>query len=207
MNEKEVSGVVVKRLPRYYRYLDDLLKNKVYRISSAELSKKMNVTASQIRQDFNYFGGFGQQGFGYSVQMLHSEIGEILGLNKGLKTILVGAGNLGKAIANHAKFEKRGFHMIGAFDVSPEIVGKKIKDITIMDYSQMEAFVKEHNPDIAILTVSQKNVKDVAKHLEDIGIKALWNFSYTEFESDKMIVENVHLSDSIMMLSYKLHNE
>ncbi|MBE7046310.1 MAG: redox-sensing transcriptional repressor Rex [Ruminococcaceae bacterium] len=207
MNVKKVPEVVVKRLPRYYRYLDDLLKNKVYRISSAELSKKMNVTASQIRQDFNYFGGFGQQGFGYSVQMLHSEIGEILGLNKGLKTILVGAGNLGKAIANHAKFEKRGFHMIGAFDVSPEIVGKKIKDITIMDYSQMEAFVKEHNPDIAILTVSQKNVKDVAKHLEDIGIKALWNFSYTEFESDKMIVENVHLSDSIMMLSYKLHNE
>jgi len=207
LNVKKVPEVVVKRLPRYYRYLDDLLKNKVYRISSAELSKKMNVTASQIRQDFNYFGGFGQQGFGYSVQMLHSEIGEILGLNKGLKTILVGAGNLGKAIANHAKFEKRGFHMIGAFDVSPEIVGKKIKDITIMDYSQMEAFVKEHNPDIAILTVSQKNVKDVAKHLEDIGIKALWNFSYTEFESDKMIVENVHLSDSIMMLSYKLHNE
>lgn len=207
MSVKKVPEVVVKRLPRYYRYLDDLLKNKVYRISSAELSKKMNVTASQIRQDFNYFGGFGQQGFGYNVQMLHTEIGEILGLNKGLKTILVGAGNLGKALANHAKFEKRGFHMIGAFDVSPEIVGKKIKDITIMDYSQMEAFVKEHNPDIAILTVSQKNVKDVAKHLEDIGIKALWNFSYTEFESDKMIVENVHLSDSIMMLSYKLHNE
>lgn len=207
MDIKKVPEVVVKRLPRYYRYLDDLLKNKVYRISSAELSKKMNVTASQIRQDFNYFGGFGQQGFGYNVQMLHTEIGEILGLNKGLKTILVGAGNLGKALANHAKFEKRGFHMIGAFDVSPEIVGKKIRDITIMDYSEMEAFVKEHNPDIAILTVSQKNVKDVAKHLEDIGIKALWNFSYTEFESDKMIVENVHLSDSIMMLSYKLHNE
>ncbi len=207
MNEKKVPEVVVKRLPRYYRYLDDLLKNKVYRISSAELSKKMNVTASQIRQDFNYFGGFGQQGFGYSVQMLHNEIGEILGLNKGLKTILVGAGNLGKALANHAKFEKRGFHMIGAFDVSPEIVGKKIKDITIMDYSEMETFVKENNPDIAILTVSQKNVKEVVKHLEEIGIKAVWNFSYTEFESDKMIIENVHLSDSIMMLSYKLHNE
>lgn len=207
MNEKKVPEVVVKRLPRYYRYLDDLLKNKVYRISSAELSKKMNVTASQIRQDFNYFGGFGQQGFGYSVQMLHNEIGEILGLNKGLKTILVGAGNLGKALANHAKFEKRGFHMIGAFDVSPEIVGKKIKDITIMDYSEMEVFVKENNPDIAILTVSQKNVKEVVKHLEEIGIKAVWNFSYTEFESDKMIIENVHLSDSIMMLSYKLHNE
>lgn len=207
MDVKKVPEVVVKRLPRYYRYLDDLLKNKVYRISSAELSKKMNVTASQIRQDFNYFGGFGQQGFGYNVQMLHSEIGEILGLNKGLKTILVGAGNLGKALANHAKFEKRGFHMIGAFDVSPEIVGKKIKDVTIMDYSEMEGFVKEHNPDIAILTVSQKNVKEVVKHLENIGIKAVWNFSYTEFESDKMIVENVHLSDSIMMLSYKLHNE
>lgn len=207
MNEKKVPEVVVKRLPRYYRYLDDLLKNKVYRISSAELSKKMNVTASQIRQDFNYFGGFGQQGFGYSVQMLHNEIGEILGLNKGLKTILVGAGNLGKALANHAKFEKRGFHMIGAFDVSPEIVGKKIKDITIMDYSEMEVFVKENNPDIAILTVSQKNVKEVVKHLEEIGIRAVWNFSYTEFESDKMIIENVHLSDSIMMLSYKLHNE
>ncbi len=207
MDAKKVPEVVVKRLPRYYRYLDDLLKNKVYRISSAELSRKMNVTASQIRQDFNYFGGFGQQGYGYSVQMLHSEIAEILGLNKGIKTILVGAGNLGKALANHAKFERRGFHMIGAFDVSPEIVGKKIKDITIMDYSEMEAFVKEHNPDIAILTVSQKNVKDVAKHLEDIGIKAVWNFSYTEFESHKMIVENVHLSDSIMMLSYKLHNE
>lgn len=207
MDEKKVPEVVVKRLPRYYRYLDDLLKNNVYRISSAELSKKMNVTASQIRQDFNYFGGFGQQGFGYSVQMLHAEIGEILGLNKGIKTILVGAGNLGKALANHSKFEKRGFHMIGAFDVDPEIVGKKIKDITIKDYSEMEEFVKENSPDIAILTVSQKNVKEVVKHLEDIGIKAIWNFSYTEFESDKLIVENVHLSDSIMMLSYKLHNE
>ena len=205
--EIQVPMVVVKRLPRYYRYLDDLLKNNVYRISSAELSKKMNVTASQIRQDFNYFGGFGQQGFGYSVQMLHAEIGEILGLNKGIKTILVGAGNLGKALANHSKFEKRGFHMIGAFDVDPEIVGKKIKDITIKDYSEMEEFVKENSPDIAILTVSQKNVKEVVKHLEDIGIKAIWNFSYTEFESDKLIVENVHLSDSIMMLSYKLHNE
>lgn len=207
MEQRNVPEVVAKRLPRYYRYLDDLLKSKIYRISSSELSKKMGVTASQIRQDFNYFGGFGQQGYGYNVEILHSEIGAILGLDKGCTTIIVGAGNLGKAIANHAGFERRGFHLIGAFDVSNEVIGTMLNGIEVMDYSMIDSFVKENMPDIAILTISRKSVKEVVNHLTELGIKAFWNFSYAEIESDKAIVENVHLTDSIMMLSYKLRNK
>ena len=207
MEQRNVPEVVAKRLPRYYRYLDDLLKSKIYRISSSELSKKMGVTASQIRQDFNYFGGFGQQGYGYNVEILHSEIGTILGLDKGCTTIIVGAGNLGKAIANHSGFERRGFHMIGAFDVSSEVIGTTLNGIEVMDYSDIDSFVKEKRPDIAILTISRKSVTEVVNHLADLGVKAFWNFSYAEVECDKAIVENVHLTDSIMMLSYKLRNK
>ena len=207
MKEKKVPDVVARRLPRYYRYLDDLLKKQIYRISSSELSRKMGVTASQIRQDFNFFGGFGQQGYGYNVEMLHKEIGTILGLYSGRKTIIVGVGYLGHALANHTNFKKRGFTLIGVFDNDKSKIGSKISDLTISDYGRISDFINENHPDIAILTVPRTAVKSVAENLISLGIKAIWNFSYTELdEQENVVIENVHLSDSLMMLSYKLNS-
>lgn len=207
MKEKKVPDVVARRLPRYYRYLDDLLKKQIYRISSSELSRKMGVTASQIRQDFNFFGGFGQQGYGYNVEMLHKEIGTILGLYAGRKTIIVGAGYLGHALANHTNFKKRGFTLIGVFDNDKSKIGSKISDLTISDYGRISDFINENHPDIAILAVPRTAVKSVAENLISLGIKAIWNFSYTELdEQENVVIENVHLSDSLMMLSYKLNS-
>ncbi len=205
MERNFVPDIVARRLPRYYRYLDDLLKKQIYRISSNELSKKMGVTASQIRQDFNYFGGFGQQGYGYNVEILHQEIGSILGLDSSRKTIIIGAGYLGHALANHTNFKKRGFNLIGAFDVDENKFGKQIGDVVIYDYKTVEEFIHKHKPDIAILAVPRSAVRRVAKDLISMGIKALWNFSYIELdEEENVVIENVHLSDNLMMLSYKL---
>ena len=207
MKEKKVPDVVARRLPRYYLYLDDLLKKQIYRISSSELSRKMGVTASQIRQDFNFFGGFGQQGYGYNVEMLHKEIGTILGLYSGRKTIIVGAGYLGHALANHTNFKKRGFTLVGVFDNDKSKAGRKISDLTISDYDKIADFISENQPDIAILSVPRTAVKSVAENLISLGIKAIWNFSYTELdEQENVVIENVHLSDSLMMLSYKLNS-
>ena len=207
MKEKKVPDVVARRLPRYYRYLDDLLKKQIYRISSSELSRKMGVTASQIRQDFNFFGGFGQQGYGYNVEMLHKEIGTILGLYSGRKTIIVGAGYLGHALANHTNFKKRGFTLVEVFDNDKSKAGRKISDLTISDYDKIADFISENQPDIAILSVPRTAVKSVAENLISLGIKAIWNFSYTELdEQENVVIENVHLSDSLMMLSYKLNS-
>ncbi|MBE7037577.1 MAG: redox-sensing transcriptional repressor Rex [Ruminococcaceae bacterium] len=203
---KSVPEVVARRLPRYYRYLDDLLKKQIYRISSNELSKKMGVTASQVRQDFNFFGGFGQQGYGYNVEMLHKEIGTILGLYSGRKTIIIGAGYLGHALANHTNFKKRGFTLIGAFDIDKEKIGTNIGEVQVYDYANLTKFIVDNKPEIAILAVPRIAVRKVAKDLISMGIKALWNFSYIELEDeDDVVIENVHLSDSLMMLSYKLN--
>lgn len=205
--EKKVSLVVVKRLPRYYRYLGELLSKQVYRVSSRELSDKMGVTASQIRQDLNCFGGFGQQGYGYNVEMLYNEIAAILGLDRGYKTIIVGAGNLGHALANHTNFERRGFRLIGIFDSDPDIAGREMGGLIVQSSDQMAEFVKREKPDIAILTVPKKAVNQVADELVKLGIKGLWNFSYAELQlPDGVAVENVHLSDSLMTLSYKIAN-
>jgi len=205
LKEKNVPEVVAKRLPRYYRYLDDLLKKNVYRISSGELSKKMGVTASQIRQDFNFFGGFGQQGYGYNVELLRNEIASILGIDKSVSTILIGAGYLGHALANHANFEKRGFQLIGIFDIDKDTIGTKIHGIEVYDNDRLKDFIKENKPEIAILTVPKKVANDIAKQLIDYGIKGIWNFSYAEIELDSDVpIENVHLSDSLMTLSYKI---
>ena len=166
----------------------------------------MGVTASQIRQDFNFFGGFGQQGYGYNVEMLHKEIGTILGLYSGRKTIIVGAGYLGHALANHTNFKKRGFTLVGVFDNDKSKAGRKISDLTISDYDKIADFISENQPDIAILSVPRTAVKSVAENLISLGIKAIWNFSYTELdEQENVVIENVHLSDSLMMLSYKLN--
>lgn len=204
-NGKKVPAVVIKRLPRYYRYLGELLKQNISRISSNALSEKMKVTASQIRQDFNYFGGFGQQGYGYNVEYLYNEIGDILGLKEGYTTIIVGAGSLGHAIANHTAFERRGFRLRAIFDNSPEKIGKVINGRTVLDIKDMEQYVKDNDIDIAILTLPRAAVEDTAERLAECGIKGFWNFSYSELKlKHDAQVENVHLSDSLMTLSYKI---
>ena len=204
-NGKKVPEVVIKRLPRYYRYLGELLNQDVRRISSGALSEKMKVTASQIRQDFNYFGGFGQQGYGYNVEYLHDEIGTILGLKEGYTTIIVGAGCLGHALANYKGFEKRGFHLKGIFDCAPEKIGRSVGGVTVSDIADMEDFVRANNIDIAILTVPRSEVKSTADRLTECGIKGLWNYSFVELKTkNDVAVENVHLSDSLMTLSYKI---
>lgn len=204
-NERRVPKVVIKRLPRYYRYLGELLSQDIQRISSNALSKMMNVTASQIRQDLNYFGGFGQQGYGYNVQYLINEIGNILGLNDGDTTIIIGAGNLGRALANHNSFEKRGFKLIGIFDNDKRIIGSNICGIPVMSDECLEAFIHENNVDIAILTLPNAAVHDVADLVVKSGIKGILNFSYSELELPGNIpVENVHLSDSLMTLAYRI---
>ncbi len=207
-NERKVPEVVIKRLPRYYRYLGELLKQDIYRISSNALSKMMNVTASQIRQDLNYFGGFGQQGYGYNVKYLINEIGNILGLNDGDTMIIVGAGNLGRALANHNSFAKRGFKLVGIFDNDNRIVGSSICDIKVMSSSEMADFVSKNKVDIAILTLPHAAVGDTADLLVKSGIKGILNFSYSELDvPDSVPVENVHLSDSLMTLAYRIKEQ
>ncbi len=207
-NDKKVPEVVIKRLPRYYRYLDELDKEGKTRISSTALSKKMGVTASQIRQDFNYFGGFGQQGYGYNVQYLLTELKKLLGITKGYKTIIVGAGNLGHAIANYGGLKKRGFKLIGIFDNDKEKVGKAAAGIIIKDISEISRFIEENKVEIAILTLPKKATEEIADMLIESGIKGLWNFSYTELAGkDSVVVENVHLTDSLMTLSFKMNQK
>lgn len=203
--EKKVPSVVVKRLPRYYRYLSELLLQGITRISSNALSDKMNVTASQIRQDFNYFGGFGQQGYGYNVKHLYEQIGDILGLNDGDTMVIVGAGNLGKALASHGTFEKRGFKLVGIFDNNPELIGTNINGIKIMSVDFLGDFLDENRIDIGIITVPHSAVEETAEKLVKHGVKGLMNFSYMELKFDKNVaVENIHLSDPLMTLSYKI---
>lgn len=204
--DKKVSLAVIKRLPRYYRFLGDLLDDGITRISSKDLSDKMNVTASQIRQDLNNFGCFGQQGYGYNVEVLFEEIKSILGLNKTYNLVILGAGKIGQALLNYVKFEKRGFNFIGIFDVDPNIIGTKIRDLEVKNIKDLEKFTKENNVDIAVLAVPKSNAYDVYKNVVEYGIKGVWNFSNTELKKeDGVIVENVHLTDSLMTLAYKFN--
>ncbi len=203
--EKTISSAVIRRLPRYYRYLGELLENDVIRISSKELSEKMNVTASQIRQDLNNFGGFGQQGYGYNVEYLHTEIGKILGLDKKYNVIIIGAGNLGQALANYTDFERRGFHICGIFDINPRLVGMSIRGIEIRLVDELEEFIKSTRVDIAAITIPKAKAPQVAQELVRLGVHALWNFAPTDLNLPKdVMVENVHLAESLMRLSYKL---
>lgn len=205
MEAKEISRAVIKRLPRYYRYLGELLEENVERISSNDLSRKMRVTASQIRQDLNNFGGFGQQGYGYNVKYLYKEIGKILGLDTTHPMIILGAGNLGQALANSGDFEKRGFELVGIFDVNPVLEGISVKGIAVRMISELPEFLKENRVEIAILTLPKTKAKEMAEVLVDNGIKAIWNFAHIDLDAPKdVIVENVHLSESLMTLSYNL---
>lgn len=206
MEERQISQAVIRRLPRYYRYLGELLENSVERISSNELSKRMNVTASQIRQDLNNFGGFGQQGYGYNVKYLYTEIGKILGLDVNHNMIILGAGNLGQALANYATFERSGFVLKGIFDVNPRLEGVTIRGIEIQMMDELSDFIKENNIEIAVLTIPKTKAIEVADMLVESGIKAIWNFAHTDLElPEDVIVENVHLSESLMRLSYNVN--
>jgi len=209
MTTKKISNAVINRLPRYYRYLGELLENEVIRISSKELSERMGVTASQIRQDLNNFGGFGQQGYGYNVDYLYNEIAKILGLENHYSVVVIGAGNLGQALANYTDFEKRGFVIKGLFDVNPRLVGISVRGIEVRDMDTVADFVRENDVDIAILTVPKVKAPLIANELVESGVKGIWNFAPVDLEiSDThVVVENVHLSESLMTLSYRIKNE
>ena len=205
MEERQISKAVIKRLPRYYRYLGEILDSGMERISSGELSSRMKVTASQIRQDLNNFGGFGQQGYGYNVKYLHDEIGKILGINQSHNMIVVGGGNMGQALSNYMAFERNGFVIKGIFDISPEVIGKKIRNITIYPTSEMAEFIKREKIQIAALTLPTSAAAEMADVLVSCGIKAIWNFAHTDLVVPKdVVVENVHLFDSLLRLSYNL---
>lgn len=207
MDSKQISKAVIKRLPRYYRYLGELMQEGVERISSNELSEKMKVTASQIRQDLNNFGGFGQQGYGYNVSILYNEIAKILGIDKQHNLIIIGAGNLGQAIANYANFERRGFIIKGMFDVNPRLIGMTVRGIEIYSIEQLEHFIKDNEVQIAALTIPKERAEEMAEKLVAFGVKAIWNFAHTDLNLPKdVVVENVHLSESLMRLSYKVSN-
>lgn len=203
-----VSMSVIKRLPRYYRFLYQLKNKGVVRISSTELSKKLGLTASQIRQDLNCFGGFGQQGYGYIVSQLCDEIANILGLSNGYKTILFGAGNLGTAIANHMSFQKEGFKLIGVFDSSPEKEGRQLANLTIQNVSEVEEFCKKESPVMAVFCVPRSAVGELSSRVYKLGIRNFWNFSHYDLamEYPDAVVENVHLNDSLMTLCYRISN-
>ena len=193
-------------MPRYYRYLGELLEEGVERISSNDLSRRMRVTASQIRQDLNNFGGFGQQGYGYNVQFLYDEIGKILGLNETHHIIVIGAGNLGQAITNYVKFEKFGFIITALFDVNPKLKGQTVRGIPIYLMDELDQYCKEHPVDIAALTLPKEKADETAQHLVRLGVHAIWNFAHVDLDlsDNQVVVENVHLSDSLMQLSYNI---
>ena len=204
--ERQISKAVISRLPRYYRYLGELMEEGIERISSNELSARMKVTASQIRQDLNNFGGFGQQGYGYNVKFLYEEIGKILGLNQKHNIIVIGAGNLGQALANYVKFEKLGFVITALFDVNPALEGVTVRGIKIHMLDELEDYCKDHVVDIAALTMPKEKADAIANRLVNLGIQAIWNFAHVDLDLiDKdVVVENVHLSDSLRQVSYDI---
>lgn len=204
MKEK-ISKAVISRLPRYYRYLSDLMEENVDHISSNDLAKRMHVTASQIRQDLNNFGGFGQQGYGYNVSYLHGEIGKLLGIDRQNKVIIIGAGHLGQALANYQNFGKRGFLVKALFDVNDAVIGKIIRGAKVYDLNELENFLSKNEIDIAALTLPRDRAVEVATRLVNSGIHAIWNFAHTDLRfGEDVLVENVHLSESLMQLSYRM---
>ena len=203
-----ISNSVIRRLPRYYRFLGELEDQQISKISSRELSERMHLTASQIRQDLNCFGGFGQQGYGYNVSELRKEIGRILGVDKHRKTILIGAGNIGTALAVHINFEKSGCSLIGIFDSNKKIVGNPLGKLTITDIDNLEKFCRENKPEVAVLCIPKSVTKEIVDRLTELGVRSFWNFSHYDInvEHKNIIVENVHLGDSLLTLSYGVNN-
>lgn len=205
---RRVSIAVIKRLPRYYRYLGALLDNNITRISSTELSERMNITASQVRQDLNNFGCFGQQGYGYNVDVLYEQIKKILGLDQSYNIIILGAGNIGQALTNYANFERRGFNFVGIFDANPKLIGMKVRDIEISDIEILESFLNNNKVDIAVIALPRDSVYEVLGILQKSKIKGIWNFSPLDIDlKTDVVVENVHLTDSLMTLSYQINEK
>jgi len=203
---QNVSGAVIRRLPRYYRFLGELLDKNITRISSKELAELMSLTASQIRQDLNCFGGFGQQGYGYNVSLLREEIGKILGLDRKFKTILVGVGNLGRAFSANIDFIGAGFELCAMFDNNPDVIGTVINGVTVKDSGKIESFCSENKPDVAILCVPSEAAQQLADRLIACGITSFWNFTHYDIKLDhpEAVVESVHLVDSLMALCYQV---
>ncbi len=209
-SDKKISNAVIRRLPRYFRYLRELIRNDIMRISSRELSEKMNITASQIRQDLNCFGGFGQQGYGYNVKFLYSEISHILGVENGITAIIVGIGNMGKALVNNPLFEKRGIKIMGLFDTDPNVINTTYGDLMVMDANDVTQFINDNNIDIVVLTIPKAAAQDTFNSLSESCVRGIWNFSNAEIKcpANKNIkIENVHLGDSLMALCYEVAQE
>ncbi len=208
MDKGRISASVIKRLPRYYRFLGELKKKGITRISSGELARKMNLTASQIRQDLNCFGGFGQQGYGYNIEMLYDQIGQILGLTAPAKAIMLGVGKLGIVVAENMNFAKQGFSLIGAFDIDEKVIGKEVAGITVKPLDELEDFCKENSPDAAFMCVPSPAAPDLAERLIELGVTGFWNFSHYDIgiKHPEVSVENVHFGDTLMRLSYKIKN-
>ena len=206
MGKYTISNSVIKRLPRYYRFLGELQSLGMTKISSKELSERMGLTASQIRQDLNCFGGFGQQGYGYNIEILRVEIGNILGIDRPKTAILIGMGNLGRAVTMHVNFESKGFRLIGLFDSKESLVGQVVKNLPIRNTSNIDEFCRENRPEVAILCVPKNAAGEISEQLISLGIKGFWNFSHYDikFNNPDVMVENVHLGDSLMKLSYRL---
>jgi len=204
--EKKISTAVIRRLPRYYRYLGDLLDKEIIRISSKDLSSRMGITASQIRQDLSNFGCFGQQGYGYNVELLYQEVKHILGLDKQYKMILIGGGNFGQAVANYSDFARRGFEFVAVFDANPAVIGTAVGNLVVRDVATLEDYIKQNHVDIATLAVPVPAAQQLGKLLAKAGIKGVWNFSKSDLRlPGSTIVENVCLSDSLMTLSCKMN--
>ena len=209
MNNNTISNSVIKRLPRYYRFLGELKNQGITRISSRELSEKMGLTASQIRQDLNCFGGFGQQGYCYNINLLEEEIAKILGLDVPKNAILIGMGNLGRAVTMHMNFENKGFRIVGLFDSKESLVGQVVRNLPIRNTADLDEFCRENRPQVAILCIPKTAAAEIAEQLINLGIKAFWNFSHYDMSLNHkgIVVENVHLGDSLMTLSYQMTNK
>ena len=206
-----ISNSTIRRLPRYYRFLDEVQKEGLQKISSAELSRRMKLTASQIRQDFNCFGGFGQQGYGYNVEVLRNEIGAIIGIENKIKTVLIGAGNLGRAIAANFDFKSSGCELIGIFDIDKKLENTEISNVKILNMIMLEEFCGKNKPHIAVLCIPEESAAEVCKTLVNSGVKAFWNFAHYDIDlnldRDDIIVENVHMGDSLLTLAYNVNNK
>lgn len=208
-NHQYVSFAVIRRLPRYYRFLGELLEKGVNRTSSKDLAQMMGLTASQIRQDLNCFGGFGQQGYGYNVAGLHAEIHKILGLDQNFRAILIGAGNLGRAFANHIDFEMGGFHLTAIFDKNPQVIGRSISGLVVRDIDTIVDYCSVCLPNVAILCIPKEDVKSIVDQLIACGVGAFWNFSHYDLSLDhpEVIVENTQLVDGLMALCYQINDQ
>ncbi len=210
MRKEKISSAVIHRLPRYYRHLDDLYRSGTVRISSGALAKSMGLTASQIRQDLSCFGGFGQQGYGYNVERLRGEVADILGMNRDHTILILGAGNLGRALIENFSFRANGFRLVAAFDIDPVLVGTRLGGVPVYHMDMLEEYMREHKVNVGVLTVPASVALDTARRLAAYGVEGIWNFTNVELPENEMTgvhVENVHFADSLLTLSYMISEE